>query len=59
MLLPTLLYALFSLLSGAGVFLILTHSRNRSAGVLGAFITLTLFAALYAGLVALLREGGY
>jgi hypothetical protein len=59
MLLPTLLYALFALLSGVGVFLILIHARSRSAGALGAFITLTLFAALYAGLVALLREGGY
>jgi len=58
MLLPTLLYTLFALLSGAGVFLMLTHHRNRTSGVLGAFLTLTFFAALYAGLLALLREGG-
>jgi ABC-type multidrug transport system permease subunit len=58
MLLPTLLYALFALLSGAGAFLMLTHHRSRTAGALGAFLTLTFFAALYAGLLALFREGG-
>lgn len=58
MLLPTLLYALFALLSGAGAYLMLTHHRSRTAGALGAFLTLTFFAALYAGLLALFREGG-
>jgi ABC-type multidrug transport system permease subunit len=58
MLLPTLLFGLFALLSGAGVFLMLTHHRNRASGALGAFLTLAFFAALYAGLLALFREGG-
>jgi len=58
MLLPTLLFVLFALLSGMGVFLMLTHHRSRRAGALGAFLTLTFFAVLYAGLLALFREGG-
>jgi hypothetical protein len=58
MLLPSLLYSLFALLSGIGVFLILAHHRSRSSGALGAALTLTFFALLYAGLLALFREGG-
>jgi hypothetical protein len=58
MLLPTLLFAVFALLSGVGVYLILNHQRGRTAGLLGATLTLLFFAALYVGLLALIREGG-
>jgi hypothetical protein len=58
MLWPTLLFALFALLSGAGVYLVLAHQRSRGAGLLGALLTLLFFAALYAGLLVLFREGG-
>jgi hypothetical protein len=59
MFLPTLVFALFALCSGAGVYLLLNHSRSRTAGVLGALLTLLLFAALFAGLAVLVREGGF
>jgi hypothetical protein len=58
MLWPTLLFALFALLSGAGAYLVLAHQRSRGAGLLGALLTLLFFAALYAGLLVLFREGG-
>jgi len=58
MLLPTLLFALFTLLSGAGAYLILAHHRGRRAGWTGAVLTLLFFAALYAGLIVLFHEGG-
>ena len=58
MFLPTLVFGLFALVSGVGVYLLLNHLRGRTAGLLGALLTLILFAALFAGLVALLRGGG-
>jgi hypothetical protein len=59
MFLPTLLFVVFALLSGAGVYLILVHHRGRGAALLGLIITLLLFSGLWAGLLALLREGGF
>jgi len=59
MFLPALLFALFALLSGAGVYLIVAHHRGRTAALVGAGLTLLFFAALVAGLFALLREGGF
>lgn len=59
MLLPTLLFALFALLSGVGAYLIVAHHRGPKAGLIGASLTLLLFAALYAGLIVLFRAGGF
>ena len=59
MLLPALLLAVFALLSGAGVYLIMAHHRGRKAALVGAGLTLLFFAALVAGLLVLLREGGF
>jgi drug/metabolite transporter superfamily protein YnfA len=58
MFLPTLIFALFALCSGIGAYLLLSHFRSRKAGVVGAVLTLLFFAALFAGLVALFRQGG-
>ncbi|HVT59079.1 MAG TPA: hypothetical protein VHR45_11840 [Thermoanaerobaculia bacterium] len=58
MLLPTILFVLFALLAAAGAYLILSHHRGRVAGIAGALATLLAFAALFWGLLALLREGG-
>lgn len=59
MLLPTLLFALFALLSGLGAYLILAYHRGWGAGLIGAFVTLLFFAVLYAVLIALFRAGGF
>jgi drug/metabolite transporter superfamily protein YnfA len=58
MFLPTLIFALFALFSGIGAYLLLSHFRSRKAGVVGAVLTLLFFAALFAGLVTLFRQGG-
>jgi|GEM_PF-1792106 len=58
MFLPTLIFALFALFSGIGAYLLLSHFRSRKAGVVGAVLTLLFFAALFAGLVSLFRQGG-
>jgi hypothetical protein len=58
MLWSTVLFSLFALLSGTGAYLILAHHRGRGAGLLGAFLTLLFFAALYAGVIALFHAGG-
>ena len=58
MFLSTLIFALFALFSGIGAYLALSHFRGRRAGVAGAVLTLLFFAALYAGLVALIRQSG-
>jgi drug/metabolite transporter superfamily protein YnfA len=52
---PTLLFLLFAVFSAAGVYLIVAHHRNRTAAVLGAFVTLLLYLALYAGVLYLIR----
>jgi hypothetical protein len=58
MLWPTVLFALFALLASTGAYLITAHHRGRRAACGAALLALVLFAALYAGLYALLRSGG-
>lgn len=48
------LYVLFALLSAAGAYLIGAHFRGRRTGVAAALATLAFFAALGAGMWALL-----
>ena len=52
--LPTLLFTLFAVFSAAGVYLIVAHHRNRTAGIVGALVTALLYAALYAGVLYLI-----
>jgi hypothetical protein len=56
--LPLTLFFLFALLSAVGAYLAAAHWRGRAAGVLAALLTALFFAALLAGLWALLRSGG-
>jgi len=56
MVMPTILFLLFALLSATGAYLILAHHRGRLAAVCGAVVTLVFFAALFAGVVALLSK---
>lgn len=53
--LPSLLFILFAVLSAVGVYLILAYHRGRTAGIAGALITMLLYAALYAGVLYLIR----
>ena len=55
---PLGLFLLFALLSMAGAFLAVAHGRGRKAGAVAALLTGLFFAALLAGLWALLRRGG-
>jgi hypothetical protein len=59
LLIPTLIFILFTLLSSMGAYLILAHSKGRRAGVVAAVATALFFVALFAGLQALLRSGGF
>jgi hypothetical protein len=52
--LPAVLFALFALATAAGAYLIGAHFRGRRAGVLAALGTLAFFAALGAGMWAML-----
>ena len=54
--LPALLFSLFALFSAAGVFLIVAHYRGRRAAILGALLSLVLFAALHQAVLALLGD---
>ena len=56
--LPLALFLLFALLSAVGAFVAVAHWRGRAAGALAALLTALFFAALLAGLWALLRSGG-
>lgn len=56
--LPTLLFALFALFSGAGAYLILAHHRGRAAGIVGALLVLLFFVVLYEGVTLLLPCDG-
>jgi hypothetical protein len=56
--LPLLMFSLFTLFSVIGVFLIVNHWRGRGAAVVAALLTVLFFAALFLGVVALLRHGG-
>jgi hypothetical protein len=47
------LFALFTLLSALGAYLIGAHFRGRRTGLLAALATLAFFAALAAAMVAL------
>ena len=51
---PQLLFVLFATLSAIGVFWILAHHRSRTAGVVGAVVTLLFFVALYSGVLYLI-----
>ena len=52
---PTLLFILFAVFSAAGMYgLIVSHQRSRTAGIVGALITMLLFVALYAGVLYLI-----
>jgi hypothetical protein len=56
MVLPTILFLLFALLSAIGAYLVLAHHKGRVAAVCGAAGTLLFFAILFAGLLALLGK---
>lgn len=58
MLLPLLLFVLFTVLSTAGAYLILARHKSRAAGVWGAVATLLFFLGLAWALVWLMRGGG-
>jgi hypothetical protein len=55
---PNLVFALFALLAAAGAYWIAASRRGRLAGFGAALATLIFFAAVFAGMVALLRSGG-
>jgi hypothetical protein len=55
---PNLVFALFALIATAGAYLIAASFRGRRAGLVAALLTLGFFAAVFAGLIALLRSGG-
>ncbi|HEX4498684.1 MAG TPA: hypothetical protein VIE43_23600 [Thermoanaerobaculia bacterium] len=55
---PLLLFVVFALLSVAGAYLVVAHWRGRRAGVVAALLTALFFAAVLAGLLALMRNGG-
>jgi len=58
MLMPTVIFFAFTALATAGSYLIISHFRSRRAGVGAAVATLLFFAALFAGLIMLMRGGG-
>ena len=58
MLLPTVIFFLFTLLATAGAYLVTAHHRGRRTGLGVAAASLLFFAILAAGLIALLRSGG-
>jgi hypothetical protein len=51
---PSLLFGLFALFSAVGAYLITAHYRTRAAGIVAALLTLSFFAALFLGLLALM-----
>ena len=59
MLIPTIIFTVFTVLSAVGAYLILAHSKGRRAGALAALATALFFAVLFAGLLALLRSAGF
>lgn len=56
MILPTILFLLFALLSATGAYLILAHHKSRRAAIGGAVGTLLFFVLLFGGLLALLGK---
>lgn len=59
MLIPTIIFLVFTVLSAVGAYLILAHFKGWRAGAAAALGTVLFFAVLYAGLLALLRSGGF
>ena len=55
---PLVLFVVFTLLSIAGAYLVAAHWRGRRAGIVAAVLTALFFAALLAGVLALMRNGG-
>jgi hypothetical protein len=55
---PNLVFVLFAALAAAGSYLIVAHQRGRLAGAGAALLTLVFFAAVFAGLMALMRGWG-
>ena len=55
---PLLLFVVFTLLSVIGAYLVAAHWKGRRAGVVAALLTALFFAAVLAGLTALMRNGG-
>ncbi|HEX2165056.1 MAG TPA: hypothetical protein VHM02_14025 [Thermoanaerobaculia bacterium] len=55
-LLALVLFAVFTLLSTAGAYLIAAHFRGRRAGLVAALVTLAFFVALAAGMWALVER---
>lgn len=56
MLMPTLVFVLFAVITTVGAYLILAHHRGWKAGVLGGVIALLFFAGLFVGILALLKS---
>ncbi len=59
MLLPMVLFLVFTVLSTAGAYWILSRQVSRAAGIWGALATLLFFVALLLALTWLLRSGGF
>jgi hypothetical protein len=58
MILPGVIFVLFTVLATLGAYLITAHHRGWRAGLAVAAASLLFFAALAIGLVVLLRSGG-
>jgi hypothetical protein len=58
MLLPTVIFLLFTALATAGAYLVTAHHRSRRAALGVAAASLLFFIILAAGLFALMRSGG-
>ncbi|HEX2644071.1 MAG TPA: hypothetical protein VHU81_13845 [Thermoanaerobaculia bacterium] len=58
MLLPLVLFVLFTVLSTAGAYLVLSRNVSRAAGIWAAVATLLFFVAIAWGLVWMMRGSG-
>lgn len=56
MLMPTLVFVAFTVMSTVGAYLIVAHHRGWKAGLLAGVLTLLFFAGLFAGILALLSH---
>lgn len=56
MLMPTLVFVAFTVMSTVGAYLIIEHHRGWKAGLLGGALTFLFFAGLFAGILALLSS---
>lgn len=57
--LPLMLFFVFVILSVVGAFWAVAGWRGRNAGIVAALLTLFFFGLLAAGLVFILRSGGF